>query len=383
MNMVGGPTGQGRFFAPPGRATPTQFNDLASLCLDDAAVHAVLEAVDSYAVILNAQRQILAANPVLLEALMQGDSARCKGLRLGETMECVHASEGPDGCGSSRACRRCGALLSILANQATGQAAEGECLISLRREGRWEAREFAVRSSSLVVAGHTLTLLTLRDISALKRRETLERIFIHDLMNSLQGLQGWAEILQAAGADAASVAGHVLTMASHLTAEVDAQRRLLQAECGELTPDLQIVACEAVLDDLEVALGSDLVRRLVRMPIPPEAGFLRTDPAILCRILGNMVVNALEALPSGGQAKVWFEHRAGRPCYVVENPGCMTPEVAERVFQRSFSTKANRGRGLGTYSMKLLGETILGGTVGFTTSWTEGTRFFIELPGDD
>jgi hypothetical protein len=33
--------------------------------------------------------------------------------------------------------------------------------------------------------------------------------------------------------------------------------------------------------------------------------------------------------------------------------------------------------------MKLLGETVLGGTVGFTTNWTEGTRFFIELPGDD
>ena len=48
-----------------------------------------------------------------------------------------------------------------------------------------------------------------------------------------------------------------------------------------------------------------------------------------------------------------------------------------------FSTKANRGRGLGTYGMKLLGETVLGGVVGFTSNWTEGTHFFIELPGDD
>ena len=188
MSVDRGLAGKRGFFAPSGRATATQLDDMASLCLDDALVHAVLEAVDSYAVILNEQRQILAANPVLLEALMQGEPARCRGLRIGETLECVHANEGPDGCGSSRACRRCGALLSILASQATGQASEGECLISLRRDGRWEAREFAVRSSSLVVAGHTLTLLTLRDISALKRRETLERIFIHDLMNSLQGL---------------------------------------------------------------------------------------------------------------------------------------------------------------------------------------------------
>ena len=383
MNLDGGPSGQGGVFAPPGRATPAKLKVQANLCLDDATVHAVLEAVDSYAVILNSQRQILAANPVLLDALTLEGSAQCQGLRIGETLECVHACEGPDGCGSSRACRRCGSLLAILATQVTGQVSEGECLISLKREGRWEAREFGVRSSPLVVAGHALTLLTLRDISAQKRRETLERIFIHDLMNSLQGLKGWAEILQGAGADAASVAGHVLDMAGHLTAEVDAQRRLLLAECGELVPDLQSVAGEAVLDALELALGEFLVTRLVRMPSAPDAGFLRTDPAILCRVLSNMVVNAVEALPPGGLARIWFERHAGRPRYVVENPGCMAPEVADRVFQRSFSTKANRGRGLGTYGMKLLGETVLGGQVGFTTNWTEGTRFFIELPGDD
>ena len=34
-----------------------------------------------------------------------------------------------------------------------------------------------------------------------------------------------------------------------------------------------------------------------------------------------------------------------------------------RIFQRSFSTKAERGRGLGTYSMKLLGEGYLHGRV--------------------
>ena len=51
------------------------------------------------------------------------------------------------------------------------------------------------------------------------------------------------------------------------------------------------------------------------------------------------------------------------------------------MFQRSFSTKAARGRGFGTYAMKVLGETVLGGKVGFTASWEEGTRFHIELPG--
>ena len=53
MSVDRGLAGKRGFFAPSGRATATQLDDMASLCLDDALVHAVLEAVDSYAVILN------------------------------------------------------------------------------------------------------------------------------------------------------------------------------------------------------------------------------------------------------------------------------------------------------------------------------------------
>jgi sensor histidine kinase regulating citrate/malate metabolism len=51
------------------------------------------------------------------------------------------------------------------------------------------------------------------------------------------------------------------------------------------------------------------------------------------------------------------------------------PEIANRIFQRNFSTKAQAGRGVGTYSMKLFGEKILGGKVSFTSSREDGTVF--------
>lgn len=44
------------------------------------------------------------------------------------------------------------------------------------------------------------------------------------------------------------------------------------------------------------------------------------------------------------------------------------PKLLLRIFQRSFSTKGAKGRGLGTYSMKLFGETYLGGQVSFRSS---------------
>ncbi|MHC4874743.1 MAG: ATP-binding protein [Planctomycetota bacterium] len=55
-------------------------------------------------------------------------------------------------------------------------------------------------------------------------------------------------------------------------------------------------------------------------------------------------------------------------------------DVKLRVFQRNFSTKADNGRGLGTFSMKLFGEKFLGGSVTFVSTEEEGTVFKLTLP---
>jgi len=348
--------------------------------MGDLLARTVLDAVDGFAVILNAQRQILTGNAQFLTAMAQENKDLCCGSRMGEAMACVHMTDGPDGCGTSRACTRCGMLASLISSRGEGVAATGEWLASVRRGGRLEAREFRVRSMPLAVGGHGLTLMTFQDTSAEKRRDALERVFIHDLMQSLKGLQSWSEMLQGAGADPLQVAERVIEMADHLRSEVEAQHRLLQAECGDVVSVVLEATAAQVLDDLEHSLGPEAAMRLLRVPSKLEDLPLRTDLVALGRVLSNMAHNAFEAMPLGGQACVWFELREERPTFVVQNPGCMPPEVADCVFHRSFSTKSDRGRGLGTYGMKVLGETVLGGKVGFTSTWETGTQFFIELP---
>jgi sensor histidine kinase regulating citrate/malate metabolism len=51
--------------------------------------------------------------------------------------------------------------------------------------------------------------------------------------------------------------------------------------------------------------------------------------------------------------------------FSVWNAGGIPKPIALQIFRRSFSTKATKGRGLGTFSMKLFGERYLGGTVRF------------------
>ncbi len=363
-----------------GRAAPGDLAKAEEVCMGDLLAKTVLDAVDGFAVILNAQRQILTGNAPFLTAMAQENKDLCRGSRMGEAMACVHMTEGPDGCGTSRACTRCGMLASLISSRGEGVAATGEWLASVRRGGRLEAREFRVRSMPLAIGGHGLTLMTFQDTSAEKRRDALERVFIHDLMQSLKGLQSWSEMLQGAGADPLQVAERVIEMADHLRSEVESQHRLLQAECGDVVSVVLEATAAQVLDDLEHSLGPEAAMRLLRVPSKLEELPLRTDLVALGRVLSNMAHNAFEAMPLGGQACVWFELREERPTFVVQNPGCMPPEVADCVFHRSFSTKSDRGRGLGTYGMKVLGETVLGGKVGFTSTWETGTQFFIELP---
>jgi CheY-like chemotaxis protein len=57
----------------------------------------------------------------------------------------------------------------------------------------------------------------------------------------------------------------------------------------------------------------------------------------------------------------------------------MAPHVQLQMFQRSFSTKG-RGRGIGTYSVKLLTEKYLKGRVAFTSDPLTGTTFSVMVP---
>jgi Histidine kinase-, DNA gyrase B-, and HSP90-like ATPase len=56
------------------------------------------------------------------------------------------------------------------------------------------------------------------------------------------------------------------------------------------------------------------------------------------------------------------------------------PEAVQlQMFQRSFSTRKGRGRGIGSYSVKLLIEKYLHGKVWFVSREPEGTTFFVAL----
>ena len=106
----------------------------------------------------------------------------------------------------------------------------------------------------------------------------------------------------------------------------------------------------------------------------------KSDSTLLKRVIGNMIKNALEATKENGSIIIGFKKTEnGCVKFWVRNPSFITQEIQNSIFKRSFSTKGKE-RGLGTYSMKLLGEKYLKGNVGFTSSKDKGTCFYIEIP---
>jgi signal transduction histidine kinase len=93
-----------------------------------------------------------------------------------------------------------------------------------------------------------------------------------------------------------------------------------------------------------------------------------------------MIINAFEATERGGTIRLGVEQTNTEMTFSVWNQRAIPPEQQLRIFQRNYSTKAESGRGLGTYSMKLFGETYLGGKVDFVSTEADGTTFRLTLP---
>jgi signal transduction histidine kinase len=197
------------------------------------------------------------------------------------------------------------------------------------------------------------------------------------LSNLVTALAAGSESLKnsAMGHDS-SLINNVCDLTRRLAREIVLQRLLMSRDPCKYRPSWQIVDIVESLAFLQRLFCNHPVAASRRLTV--EAAPARTcvtDASLLERILTNMLMNAFEATAAGGEVKLSVEASNDRLRFTVWNRECMTPAVRSRVFQRYFSTK-------GTYAIRLLGESMLKGKVGFTSSEEAGTTFFLELPCD-
>jgi hypothetical protein len=366
-------------FAPAKRTDRETLARQAAQALADPVVKTVLEAVGGFLVVLDEHRQILAANREFVSGLGLRSGDRLTGQRPGEALGCIHAGTGPGGCGTSLYCRHCGAVRAILAAQTTSESATGECTLAHRDGERVVCAQYRVKITPLPLGGQTVLACVLHDITAARRRELLERTFMHDTRNVLAGLQAWSYQLR--DETSSEAAQNVVRLVEQLLGEVESQSILLRAEIGELRAHMRPVHANHVIEAVETMFRNHPCsdsKDLLAQSVPGDQTMI-TDESLLVRVLGNMVKNAFEASPPRSQVRLWCEATVGGSSFHVHNPGVIPPSVAAHIFQPRFSNKG-RNRGFGTYAMRLIGENCLDGRVSFVTDAVEGTEFSIELP---
>ncbi len=370
------------YFAPAERAPNKRIAQQARAADDLLGDCSFFDALPNIVMVLNHNRQVILCNQVLLDLLGIEDYESVKGLRPGELLRCTHACEMAGGCGTTEFCRTCGAMNAILESQ-YGRKVYHECRILINNNGRTKALDLGVTAMPIQINNEEFTVLSIVDISDEKRRHSLERIFFHDVMNTAGGLMGLAELLENT-ADADLVKEFILDIQSSaklLVEQIREQRDLTLAENNELKVSTAPLQSLNILSEVIAHFTNHEASRHRQIMINPttENVVFTSSPQLLHRVLGNMLKNALEASEAGDTVWLGCRFQDGQVEFWVNNPGVMPREIQLQLFQRSFSTKG-KDRGLGTYSMKLLTERYLHGSISFTVSKEEGTTFFARYP---
>ena len=364
-------------FAPAERSAPAEIQDQSYYFSNIILLHQFLDAVPTVCMVLNEQRQIIFSNRALSDITGLAKNRLC-GLRVGEALNCTHAFETTHGCGTTEFCSTCGAVKAMLSSLRGSESIQ-ECRIS-QRSG--DALDLRVWATPLSLDGEKYSFFAVTDISHEKRRKALERIFFHDVLNTAGVLYGVSDILPNVSPVEQTELTHLLQARSkHLIDEIQAHRHLVAAENNELavtpTPLTSLAFLKEIIASYQ-AHGAAKERFLQLAPGAQKIAF-SSDEMLLRRVIENLIKNALEAAQPGDTVTVGCNRLGSSIDFWVHNPTVMPREVQLQMFQRSFSTKGS-GRGLGSYSIKLLTERYLNGSVSFTSMPEHGTTFTARYP---
>lgn len=295
---------------------------------------------------------------------------------IGDYLKCSNALAVPGGCGTHSNCCKCPLRELVESSMREMTRLEGDASLLLQHN-----RDCSVRARSVpfVSGGRKYSLVIVSDHTAHSRELMLERIFCHDLLNLSGAMSGLLDCMDSG--NFVEISTVLKSISSQMMAEIKSQRDLIFAINGLLKPDNKLFRAEEVSDFVKNSLApiaSDMFQ--VSLTVNSTLGDvnLNTDKSLVNRVIHNMVKNACED-SCGSGISFNARYRDGKVIFSVHNDAVMPLEVSSKVFIQGNTTK-EKGRGLGTFSMKLIGENYLGGKVYFRSEEGFGTEFYIELP---
>lgn len=207
----------------------------------------------------------------------------------------------------------------------------------------------------------------------------------HNVNNTLTGILGRAQLILRNSADSAKVeAGLELIIKS---AEDGAHiiRRIQDFARQRPSREFEVISVAELLKDAGEMTRPRWEARSefapVRFALHADCkAHVKGDPVELREVLVNMIYNAVDAMPSGGEVRISTQETRDRVVIHVNDTGTgMTPEVKQRLFDPFFTTKGKAGTGMGlAVSFGIIRRHE--GSIEVDSEPGRGTTFKISLP---
>ena len=356
--------------------------DLPIAALLLAAVQALPESLA-----IAAAGLIVYANPAWCGMFECPDPAQLRGLPVDDLLPAEFVSFGP-GAGSLDGCARWVPRRSSCTPARTARAGISS----------WRGRIFDLRGGEFQVV-HTRDVSRQKQLERqLREAQTFEAVgrlvggVAHDFNNLLTGIMLYCDLLIGELEKNSRPYRHVqeMRMAGEHGAALVQQLLAVAHPRPEEAREFALNEVVAGIEDLLIRLlGENIV---LQTSLAADLGAVRMDPSQVQQILLNLVLNARDAMPDGGQITLATRNCSdgvpdlllpGEPWVelsVADTGDGMDAETLDRAFEPFFTTKQpGRGNGLGLATARRLARQ-QGGTIVAESQPGKGTRVSVRLP---
>ncbi len=241
--------------------------------------------------------------------------------------------------------------------------------------------------------GQKIAVCVLRDISRLKemeaqlrRAQKMEAVarlaggIAHNFNNLLMAAMGQIE-MALSELPSGKVSQRLEKVLDRLGQGVELTSKLLtlgQGQVLEPRPGDLNQGLRRTLDLIQNLLGEDII---LKAELTNDLPMVLYDPTALEQIILNLVINAQDAMPEGGQLTIRTFQDGSEVILEVSDTGSgIPPEIQERIFEPFFTTKEeNKGTGLGLSMVYSLIKA-LKGDIEVQSQPHKGTTFRLSFP---
>jgi signal transduction histidine kinase len=247
--------------------------------------------------------------------------------------------------------------------------------------------------SSLVLAA-AVALAAYRRIDRLQQRArraerlaelgTLTGGLAHEIKNPLSTIQLNLQLLREDLPEHEPSTARIVNRLTTVQKEASRLRDILDdflRFAGKMELDRRPLDVNRLLEEMVDFFSPQAQIQKVQLRFRPAEGPLvaPTDERLLKQALLNLMINALHAMPNGGELMLTARPEHGRAVIdVIDTGRGIEPDALPKIFQAYYSTKKG-GHGLGLAVSKRIVEEH-GGTISAISEVGKGTDFRIELP---